>query len=585
MRKITSSLFFFLLFSIMFPLALSSQNNTIASVTVFHFLEDGKKITPLSTAITEAFETALLKTGAYKLVEKKQIGKVLEQQGFQNSGLTDETQAVEVGRILNSQYIIVGSVSRLSQIYLVNVRLINITTGEIEKGESMRGSSEAHLIENMQILAIKIAGENTVPSIGDFTTDKNSLKGLVFLNSGSVGMKYRILDQKGKERFRGETPNSLELPFGSYIIKTTDPQQLYKDYEATFVVDSEKKITIQIAPEENFYTLEVKGYGGTLFIDGKEEGAIPYRGKVPIATHRLKVIPQSQDFETWEKEVDPPRGRTLSVIADLKLHYIKRLVKTNPDLELMLYVDNKPVGTTPDRFLLPCGIRDFTLSGKDLNGKPINYSARIEIDPQPSDQPLVLNISHLISTPSTESSSLSGSKIGEGATIQSENGNSLDFISDSSPFKEYTSLFIGGFVKYFTDFSSHYVEPGATIGLLYRMDIHYFDMGIALAYRTNELTGKGTDVGMVSVGLDFIYKYRFDELSSVGLHWTPGALFDLAYNDIFFINDLAASISVELADFLSIYYKLGIRTQSSKTTFRSYILNELGFHLDPFFIQ
>lgn len=95
----------------------------------------------------------------YTMVERTQINKVIEEQGFQRSNLT-ESQMVRVGKILNVSKIVVGDVNVVMGQYNVDVRVINVESGTIAatEGATFAGSSYRTSMQSIaQKLASKIA--------------------------------------------------------------------------------------------------------------------------------------------------------------------------------------------------------------------------------------------------------------------------------------------------------------------------------------------------------------------------------------------------------------------------------------------
>ena len=95
----------------------------------------------------------------YTMVERTQIDKVIDEQGFQRSKLT-ENQMVKIGQILNVSKIVVGDVNVVMGQYNVDVRVINVETGTIAatEGATFTGSSYRTSMQSIaQKLAAKIA--------------------------------------------------------------------------------------------------------------------------------------------------------------------------------------------------------------------------------------------------------------------------------------------------------------------------------------------------------------------------------------------------------------------------------------------
>lgn len=92
----------------------------------------------------------------YTLVERNQIDKVIEEQGFQRSKIT-QNQMVRIGEILNVSKIVVGDVNIVMGQYNVDVRVINVQTGSVVATEGTTFAKGASYRATMQSLAQKLA--------------------------------------------------------------------------------------------------------------------------------------------------------------------------------------------------------------------------------------------------------------------------------------------------------------------------------------------------------------------------------------------------------------------------------------------
>ena len=93
----------------------------------------------------------------YTMVERTQIDRVIEEQGFQRSSLT-ESQMVRIGQILNVSKIVIGDVNVVMGQYNVDVRVINVQSGTIAATEGATFSGASYRT-TMQTLAQNLAGK------------------------------------------------------------------------------------------------------------------------------------------------------------------------------------------------------------------------------------------------------------------------------------------------------------------------------------------------------------------------------------------------------------------------------------------
>ena len=98
----------------------------------------------------------------YTMVERTQIDKVIEEQGFQRSRMT-QAQMVRVGEILNVSKIVVGDINVVMGQYNVDARVINVETGTISATEGATFATSAYRA-SMQSVATKLAAKIAITS-------------------------------------------------------------------------------------------------------------------------------------------------------------------------------------------------------------------------------------------------------------------------------------------------------------------------------------------------------------------------------------------------------------------------------------
>jgi PBP1b-binding outer membrane lipoprotein LpoB len=94
-----------------------------------------------SAVIAELVRSEMMKTGAFKVIEKKNMDGILAEQAFQQTGCTDTDCAIKLGRVLNVRRMVVGSFGKLIEKYFLSLRVVNVETGEVVFGESAKGST------------------------------------------------------------------------------------------------------------------------------------------------------------------------------------------------------------------------------------------------------------------------------------------------------------------------------------------------------------------------------------------------------------------------------------------------------------
>ena len=80
--------------------------------------------------LTQRLTSKLVSIGKYRVVERSNMDKILKEQKFQHSGCTDSECAFEIGQLLNSDFIVIGSVNKFGKTYALDARLIDVGLGK-----------------------------------------------------------------------------------------------------------------------------------------------------------------------------------------------------------------------------------------------------------------------------------------------------------------------------------------------------------------------------------------------------------------------------------------------------------------------
>jgi len=112
----------------------------------------------MGVQISENFRTALAATGAYTMIERAQLQKILEEKKLHYSDLTDVETASEFGKIAGAEYVIVGSITKPGSEWTINARMIDTTTSEVIKAAQARGTSDFDFFDMVDSLVVDFAG-------------------------------------------------------------------------------------------------------------------------------------------------------------------------------------------------------------------------------------------------------------------------------------------------------------------------------------------------------------------------------------------------------------------------------------------
>ncbi len=100
-----------------------------------------------ATGLMVFVENAFVNIGKVRVVDRKNIEQIMEEYKFQASALTDESTAVEIGKLSGADIIVMGSINYVGKMYYLNIKLINVETGEIIGSSIAEAQDESRFLD------------------------------------------------------------------------------------------------------------------------------------------------------------------------------------------------------------------------------------------------------------------------------------------------------------------------------------------------------------------------------------------------------------------------------------------------------
>ena len=121
---------------------------------------EGRSVSPQEVqTLSERMRTEIGNTNAVRLIERKAVDKIMQEQGFQQSGCTTDECASEVGQLLGVQYMISGAIGLMGSTYTIDAKMFSVETGETIQTRSVSHEGDiSGLLVEMEILAWEIVG-------------------------------------------------------------------------------------------------------------------------------------------------------------------------------------------------------------------------------------------------------------------------------------------------------------------------------------------------------------------------------------------------------------------------------------------
>jgi len=130
--------------------------------------------------LTNVVIDELVKIGKYTVIDRANRDKILGEAKFQITGCVADSCTIEAGRILGVGKMVVGSITKIGETYLLTLQLLNVETAAVETSARERCDKckLEDLIDSVTNAARKIMGETTVPTpSGGTQPQPTSLKG------------------------------------------------------------------------------------------------------------------------------------------------------------------------------------------------------------------------------------------------------------------------------------------------------------------------------------------------------------------------------------------------------------------------
>ena len=107
--------------------------------------------------ISDLLRTELIRLGTFRVVDRKNMDTILTERRFQISGCNNQVCAVEIGKLLNVDKIVIGAYNDLFGAYYINISLVDIGTAEILYADAARIRSYLEIEKVIKSLAVRLA--------------------------------------------------------------------------------------------------------------------------------------------------------------------------------------------------------------------------------------------------------------------------------------------------------------------------------------------------------------------------------------------------------------------------------------------
>ena len=253
----------------------------------------------------------------YTMVERTQINKVIDEQGYQRSNLT-QSQMVRIGQILNVSKIVVGDINYVFGQYQVDVRAINVETGTIAATEGSTFATSSYR-SSMQSVAQKLAGKIAItpgPTVqsSTYTPKKRSTVEVLYgylkifptelgsFASEPISVINQINSQAqyGYNNWRLPTNEELSLlRANNYLGSGTYMSRESKNGIVLLVSDGDNYATVNAAQLRSQGWIDLGLPSGTLWKDKNEAGYYTYEDAMSRFRKNMPTKAQIEELKNY----------------------------------------------------------------------------------------------------------------------------------------------------------------------------------------------------------------------------------------------------------------------------------------------
>ncbi len=205
---------------VMLPSAVSTAEDPKLRLAVVDLQPKGiSKV--VSVAVTDLMRSNMVDTGRFVVVERSQMDAIFKEQALQQTGCTDSACAVEMGKMLSANKVLVGEINKLGTDIVITVRMVDVEKGVAEFSTNEKAKNIEEIDKAVKTLVDKLtlritgkrslAGETgasdyylrgIIPGWGQMYAGKTT-KGAIFMGgfalTGGV-LAYSYFDYKDKKK-------------------------------------------------------------------------------------------------------------------------------------------------------------------------------------------------------------------------------------------------------------------------------------------------------------------------------------------------------------------------------------------------
>jgi TolB-like protein len=119
------------------------------AIVEFQNLNDESKRDSMGAMFSEMLTTSFVGSEAFRITEREQLKKIVQELQLNQSGIIDLSQAKKVGKMVGADAIVTGSVTKMGGDLRLDARIIDVESGIIVTAEKIIGNTDLNSISTM----------------------------------------------------------------------------------------------------------------------------------------------------------------------------------------------------------------------------------------------------------------------------------------------------------------------------------------------------------------------------------------------------------------------------------------------------
>lgn len=140
-------------------------------------IDDGTKI-----AIREIISSTIVNAGKHNIVERSLLEKIMQEQQFSNSGIVDDNQITEIGKLAGANKVVISVVTLTGGRNMLSIKMIDVTTASVER-QKVKVVTSGELLDIIEPMTLElIDGGYTAKNVGNQPVPQPQIKAIPNLN-------------------------------------------------------------------------------------------------------------------------------------------------------------------------------------------------------------------------------------------------------------------------------------------------------------------------------------------------------------------------------------------------------------------